>query len=100
METKLKTIAIVVYLACLTLMSVVTFAVYGWDKRQSRMVGWRIPESRLHWLAILGGWPGAMIGQSVVRHKTRKLIFRLMPWAAAILHMAGICVVVLLWQQR
>jgi uncharacterized membrane protein YsdA (DUF1294 family) len=88
----LKTIALV-YVAYLTLMSVVTFLYYGWDKRQSRIDGWRTPETRLHWLAFLGGWPGAMIGQKFFRHKTQKSGFKILTWAAAILHFAGVALI-------
>jgi uncharacterized membrane protein YsdA (DUF1294 family) len=88
----LKTIALV-YVAYLTLMSVVTFLYYGWDKHQSRIDGWRTPETRLHWLAFLGGWPGAMIGQKFFRHKTQKSGFKILTWAAAILHFAGVTLI-------
>ena len=66
--------------------SVAAFLMYGWDKRQAKTDGWRVPEKRLHLLAFLGGWPGAILGQSFFRHKTQKGGFRLMTWAAAALH--------------
>jgi len=37
----------------------------------------RIPEAVLHVVALLGGSPGALIGQELFRHKTRKHAFRL-----------------------
>ncbi len=57
-------------IAWLAVMSLVTFAAYGWDKRQARQHGRRTPERRLHALALLGGWPGGWVGRSVFRHKT------------------------------
>ena len=84
-----KTIAIG-YLAAVAIMSLVTFAVYGWDKRQARTRGWRVPESRLHALAFFGGWPGALIGQSFFRHKTQKLGFKLITWSSVAVHTMAI----------
>lgn len=66
--------------------SVAAFLMYGWDKRQSKSEGWRVPEKRLHVLAFIGGWPGAMLGQSYFRHKTQKSEFKIMTWLAAALH--------------
>ncbi|MBN1816881.1 MAG: DUF1294 domain-containing protein [Sedimentisphaerales bacterium] len=57
--------------------SCVTFGAYGYDKRQSRRNGGRVPEAVLHILALAGGTPAAAIGQILFRHKTRKLQFRI-----------------------
>jgi uncharacterized membrane protein YsdA (DUF1294 family) len=35
-----------------------------------------VRESTLHWLALVGGWPGAMLAQRAFRHKTHKKSFR------------------------
>ncbi|MGL5949020.1 MAG: DUF1294 domain-containing protein [Aeromonas sp.] len=53
-------------------MSGLSFIAYGWDKRQARLGRWRLPESRLLLLAMLGGWPGALLGADYWRHKTQK----------------------------
>ena len=66
--------------------SIAAFLMYGWDKRQAKTNGWRVPEKRLHALAFFGGWPGAMLGQSYFRHKTQKNEFKIMTWLAAGLH--------------
>ncbi len=78
-----------IYLALVVVVSLVTFGLYGWDKRQAKKDGWRVPEFRLHVLAFLGGWPGAMFGQDFFRHKTQKLNFKLITWLAAALHVIG-----------
>jgi uncharacterized membrane protein YsdA (DUF1294 family) len=52
-----------------------TFALYWWDKRQSRLRQWRVPEAHLLGLATVGGWPAAKLAQRRLRHKTRKQPF-------------------------
>ena len=46
------------------------------DKEAARSGEWRIAESTLHFLALLGGWPGAALAQTWLRHKTRKESFQ------------------------
>ena len=57
---------IVVYLVAI---NVVTFVVYGIDKRKAVRSKWRIPEATLLLLAALGGSIGAWLGMRVERHK-------------------------------
>ena len=57
-------------------MSVVSFLLYGKDKRAARKSAWRVPENTLHLFSLLGGWPGAIMAQQVLRHKTRKVSFQ------------------------
>jgi uncharacterized membrane protein YsdA (DUF1294 family) len=85
------------YLAFTAIISVITFCVYGWDKRQAQKDNWRTPESRLHLLAFAGGWPGAMFGQRFFRHKTQKLSFKLLTWLAAVTQLAFLVVVIYFW---
>lgn len=82
------------YAALLLVMSIVTFGMYGWDKRQSRRESKRIPESRLHWFALLGGWPGALAGRQYFRHKTRKTWFTTITWSITGIHLVLIGVMV------
>lgn len=56
--------------------SIVTFAFYGYDKAQAKKQGDRIPEVVLHLLTLSGGTIGALAGQAVFRHKTRKFSFK------------------------
>jgi len=58
------------------LLSIVTFYLYYKDKRAAKEGLWRVSEDTLHIIALLGGWPGAIMGQYIFRHKTQKLRFR------------------------
>ena len=64
------------YLAASTL----TFLVYAKDKSAAQTGRWRSKESTLHTLALFGGWPGALIAQQALRHKSRKLSFQMGFW--------------------
>jgi uncharacterized membrane protein YsdA (DUF1294 family)/cold shock CspA family protein len=61
-------------------LSVITYFVYSKDKKAAQKKHWRIKESTLHLLSLFGGWPGAMIAQSILRHKTKKKEFRVGFW--------------------
>lgn len=55
--------------------NLVTFAVYGADKRRARRGAWRVPEKTLFLLPLLGGSGGALLGMRVFRHKTKHWYF-------------------------
>jgi uncharacterized membrane protein YsdA (DUF1294 family) len=57
-------------------LSAITLAVYGKDKWAAKHQRWRTPERTLHLLALLGGWPGAFLGQKLFTHKTSKRSFQ------------------------
>jgi len=54
---------------------------YAMDKSAARRGTWRTPENTLHVLALIGGWPGALVARRVLRHKSRKVSFRFTFWA-------------------
>lgn len=65
---------LIAYLAAINLL---TFCVYGADKRRAKIPGARrVPEKTLFALALLLGSPGALLGMLVFRHKTRHWYFR------------------------
>lgn len=66
--------------------SLLTFLCYWHDKRQARAEGRRIPENVLHALELAGGWPGALLAQQLLRHKTRKLSYQTLFWLIVALH--------------
>ena len=79
--------------ACYALMSAVSLGLYAKDKSAARNRRWRVRESTLHLTAVLGGWPGALIAQEVLRHKTSKASFRAVFWATALVNIGLVAVV-------
>ena len=69
--------------------SLITFVTYRKDKTAAQHGGWRTPESTLHLLALAGGWPGALVAQYHLRHKSTKTEFRAVFWFTVILNVAG-----------
>lgn len=72
--------------------SVVTFGAYAIDKAAARADRWRTQESTLHLLGLVGGWPGGLVAQQVLRHKSSKPSFIAVFWITVA---ANLCV--LLW---
>lgn len=68
--------------------SVIAFGIYAWDKSAARAGASRTPENTLHLLALAGGWPGALIAQQTLRHKSRKASFRAVFWVTVVLNCA------------
>ena len=71
-----------VYLTA-SLAAVIAYAV---DKSAAQTGAWRTSERTLHVLALIGGWPGALIAQQVFRHKSRKPSFQFTFWATVALN--------------
>lgn len=71
-------------------MSLVSFVLYGIDKSAARHDYWRIPERLLHLIALLGGWPGALAAQALIRHKSRKRRFQCVFWLTAAVNMIAL----------
>lgn len=76
----------VVYLVA----SLLAAVAYGIDKSAARSGAWRTPEKTLHVLALIGGWPGAVVAQQAFRHKSRKPSFRLAFWVTVALNCAAL----------
>jgi uncharacterized membrane protein YsdA (DUF1294 family) len=62
--------------------SALCFVLHAIDKRAAIQGRGRIPESTLLWLSLAGGWPGAIVAQQALRHKTSKPSFRARFWAS------------------
>ncbi len=66
--------------------SLLTFITYALDKSAAKKGAWRTKESTLHLLSLAGGWPGALIAQQKLRHKSKKQSFRLVFWVTVLLN--------------
>lgn len=79
-----KTPFIVLYLYLAA--SLATFIIYAMDKLAAKKGAWRTQESTLHILSLAGGWPGAIIAQQKLRHKSKKQNFRIIFWVTVLLN--------------
>lgn len=68
----------------------IAFAAFGIDKARAEAGHWRIAESTLLGLALLGGTVGAYAGRALFRHKTRKQPFSFQLHAITVLQVAGL----------
>ena len=57
-------------------LNIVTFFVYGIDKWKAKQGSWRISETILLMLAVIGGSIGALLGMQVWHHKTMHKKFK------------------------
>lgn len=73
-------------------LSAASFIAYAADKAAAARGAWRTPESTLHTLALAGGWPGALLAQQLLRHKSMKQDFRRVFWATVLLNVLGLVV--------
>ena len=64
-----------VLLVWLAVINLLTFIVYGADKRRARKGKWRVPAKTLFLLPLLGGSIGALLGMRVFHHKTKHWYF-------------------------
>lgn len=69
--------------------SLVCFIFYAMDKSAATAESWRISEDTLLALGLVGGWPGAIVAQQVLRHKSNKASFRAKFWATVVANVLG-----------
>jgi uncharacterized membrane protein YsdA (DUF1294 family)/cold shock CspA family protein len=75
-------IVAMIYLA----LSPVTFLAYALDKSAAEAGRWRTQESTLHFFGLVGGWPGAVFAQQLLRHKSTKTEFQVMFWITVMIN--------------
>lgn len=73
-------------LALYLLASIAAYLLYAWDKSAAQRRRRRTPERTLHLLALIGGWPGALIAQQALRHKNRKTEFLAVFWCTVLIN--------------
>jgi uncharacterized membrane protein YsdA (DUF1294 family) len=72
------------------LASILTFFAYAFDKSAAQSGSWRTSEGTLHLMALLCGWPGALLAQQLLRHKSAKTEFRAAFWMTVVMNMAAL----------
>ena len=68
--------------------SVVCFGMYAVDKAAAKAGRWRTSENNLLLLGLACGWPGAMVAQTLLRHKASKPSFKLRFAATVVINIA------------
>ena len=67
-------------------LSLITFIAYALDKSAAESARWRTQESTLHMFGLVGGWPGAIFAQQLLRHKSSKREFQTVFWMTVMLN--------------
>ena len=67
-------------------LSGVTLILFFFDKWAAQRNARRIPEVWLHSLELAGGWPGALLGAQLFRHKRRKWAYMRWLYLSAMIH--------------
>jgi uncharacterized membrane protein YsdA (DUF1294 family) len=70
--------------------SVIAFFNYARDKSAARSGQRRISERRLLLIGLAGGWPGALLAQQTLRHKTSKRSFQLQFWVSVVINLLAL----------
>ena len=65
-------------------LSYATYRIYSTDKNAAKEGRWRTQESILQALSLAGGWPGALVAQRVLHHKSRKVEFLAVFWLTVV----------------
>lgn len=68
--------------------SMVCFVMYAVDKAAAKAGRWRTSENMLLLLGLACGWPGAMLAQTLLRHKANKPSFKVRFWTTVVLNIA------------
>ena len=72
------------------ILGIINYLTYAKDKAAAQNNEWRTPEMTLHILSALGGWVGALVAQTYLRHKSQKPDFRLGYYLTVIINLAGL----------
>ncbi len=76
-----------------TSLSLLLFALMGYDKHCAKADKRRLPEKRLLLLGVVGGMIGGLLGMKIFHHKTRKSYFSLIYILSIVLHISIIFIV-------
>lgn len=75
--------------AAYLVLSVVCFITYAADKSAAQTGRWRTKESSLLMLGLIGGWPGGVLAQQLLHHKSTKASFRSAFWSTVVVNVGA-----------
>lgn len=84
-----------IFLIYLVIINLISFILYGIDKRKAIKNKSRIREKTLFLFSFIGGCVGALFGMLFFRHKTKKIgfyvvnIFSLIIWIGIVIKVGG-----------
>lgn len=73
------------------------YVTYASDKKAAINNRRRVSEKSLHLMGVLGGWPGALLAQQRLRHKTQKTTFQMIFWLTVVLNLACVGWLMVAW---
>jgi uncharacterized membrane protein YsdA (DUF1294 family)/cold shock CspA family protein len=76
----------IVIIGLYTIGSIISYITFSSDKSAAQNGQWRISEGTLMFFALIGGWPGALIAQRLLHHKTQKRSFQIGFWIIVIIN--------------
>lgn len=76
-DKKMNIIMFCIVAGYILVINIISFFMFGNDKKKAKRKQYRISESRLMRVCFWGGAIGGIIGMSVFRHKTLKAKFRI-----------------------
>ena len=79
-----------IILVAYAVLSLITFIAYAIDKSAAKRGRWRTSEGTLQFLGLIGGWPGAVIAQQTLRHKSKKTSFLTVFWITVLMNCAAL----------
>ena len=82
---------------CFITVNLLTFALFGIDKYKAIHQKWRISEFTLLMLSFFGGALGAGAGMILFRHKIRKPVFYILVPLFAVLYIAAMIYLIVLY---
>ena len=73
-------------------LSIICLVAYASDKSAALAGRWRWSEKSLLLLGFVGGWPGGLVAQQLLRHKSSKASFRSAFWVTVVANVAAFVV--------
>ncbi len=73
------------------LISAISYAIYAFDKSAEQRGSWRVPSLSLYLLALIGGWPGAILAQALLYYRYHDDQFKATLWLIALANFSLFC---------